>query len=97
MTELEMTKKIQDGVLKAVETSQEWTLGALKTTTSAFDGFQPNLSWLPFADKIPSPTATIDTTFAFAGKLLQAQHSFLAGLAGLATPATPPVVVAKKV
>ena len=37
MTAIEMTEKIQDGVIKAVETSQDWTLGALKSTASAFD------------------------------------------------------------
>ena len=30
MDALEMTEKVQDGVVKAVETTQNWTLGALR-------------------------------------------------------------------
>jgi hypothetical protein len=94
MTELELTKKVQDGVLKAVETSQKWTLGALRTTVSAFDGIQPKTSLVPFADQLPSPGVAIESTFAFAGRLLDAQHSFFSGLAGLAAA---PAGTAKKV
>jgi hypothetical protein len=89
-TALEITEKVQDGVLKAVETSQRWTLEALRTTTSAFDGVVPDTSKIPFADKLPSPAETIDLTFAFAGRLIEAQHAFVSSLVEISTaPASP--------
>ena len=74
MTAIEVTEKIQDGVLKAVETSQAWTLGALRSTSSAFDGIKPDPSLIPFADKVPTATETLDVAFGFWGKLLDAQQ-----------------------
>jgi hypothetical protein len=94
MTATELTEKVQDGVLKAVETSQRWTLQALRTTSSAFDGVLPDTSKIPFADKVPTPAETVDMTFAFTGRLLEAQHAFLSSLLELSAPAGTP---AKKV
>jgi hypothetical protein len=97
MTALQMTEKLQDGVLKAVETSQAWTLGALRSTSSAFDGIKPDPALIPFADKMPSATETLDAAFSFWGKLIDAQHSFLTGVVSIYTPPTTPVVSTKKV
>jgi hypothetical protein len=87
MNALEVTEKVQDGMLKAIETTQGWTLGALQSTSSAFDTFRPDPAKVPFADQLPTPAETVDTTFSFAGRLLEAQHSFLSGLAQLSMPA----------
>ncbi|HEY2565054.1 MAG TPA: hypothetical protein VGI44_15185 [Acidimicrobiales bacterium] len=95
MNALEMTEKVQDGMLKAIETTQGWTLGAMKSTSSAFDTFRPDPAKIPFADQLPTPTETVDTTFSFAERLLEAQHSFLRGLAEMSMPA-PTTTVAKK-
>jgi hypothetical protein len=92
-----MTEKIQGGVLKAVETSQSWTLGALRSTSSAFDGIKPDPSLIPFADKVPTPTETLDVAFGFWTKLLDAQHAFLAGVVDIYMPPATKVVAAKKV
>jgi hypothetical protein len=89
MTALEMTEKVQDGVMKVMETSQNWTLGALRSTTSAFDAMKPDPSRIPFADRLPSPTETVESTFSFAGRILEAQHAFLSGIVEMT--ATPPV------
>jgi hypothetical protein len=97
MNALEVTEKVQDGVIKAIETSQGWTLGALQSTSSAFDTFRPDLSSLPFADKMPTPGETVDATFSFAGRLLEAQHAFLSGLVSMAAPVPAPAAqMAKK-
>jgi hypothetical protein len=89
MTAVEMTEKVQDEVVKAVETSQRWTLEALRTTAAAFDGVMPDTSKIPFADKLPTPAETIDMTFAFTTRLLEAQHAFLSSLVEMsAAPAT---------
>jgi|HubBroStandDraft_6_1064221.scaffolds.fasta_scaffold1492111_1 hypothetical protein len=90
MTATELTEKVQDGVLKAVETSQRWTLQALRTTSSAFDGVLPDTSKIPFADKLPTPTETVDMTFAFTGRLLEAQHAFVSSLLELSDTARVP-------
>jgi hypothetical protein len=86
---LEITETIQDGMLKLVETSQRWTIGALKSTTGSFDAYTPDLSWIPFADRLPTPKETIDLSFGFAEKLLAAQHAFMSELAGLKPTAAP--------
>ena len=88
MTAIELTEKIQDGVLKAVGTSQAWTLGALRSTSSAFDALKLDPSTIPFSDKVPSATETLDVTFSFWGKLLDAQRSFLTGLVDVYAPTT---------
>ena len=96
MTALELTEKVQDGVIKVMETSQNWTLGDLKSSTSAFDSMKPDPSRIPFADRMPTPAETLDTTFSFASRILDAQHAFLTGLVELtATPATPAVTTKK--
>ncbi len=95
MTALEVTEKVQDGMLKAIETTQGWTLGALQSTSSAFDTFRPHPAKVPFADQLPTPAQTVEATFSFAGRLLEAQHSFLMGLAEMSMPA-PAATVTKK-
>jgi hypothetical protein len=100
-TAVEITEKIQGGVLKAVETSQAWTLGAMRSTSSAFDGIKPDPSLIPFADKVPTATETLDVAFGFWGKLLDAQHTFLAEMVDVYGPKAPAAkvttVTAKKV
>jgi hypothetical protein len=86
MNALEITEKVQGGVLKAVETSQAWTLGALRSTASAFDGIKPDPSLIPFADKVPTATETLNLAFGFFDKLAEAQHSFLTGVVEVYAP-----------
>jgi len=88
-TPIEITEKIQGGVLKAVETSQAWTVGALRSTSSALDGIKPDPSLIPFADKVPTASETLDMAFGFWGKLLNAQHAFLAEVVDLYAPKAP--------
>jgi hypothetical protein len=94
MTPLEMTEKVQDGVVKVVETTQGWTLGAMKSTAGAFDTFRPDLSRIPMMDKLPTPSETVESTFSFADKLLAAQHAFLSSWVEIAMPSEAPTAVA---
>jgi hypothetical protein len=96
VTAIEVTEKIQNGVLKAVETSQAWTLGAMKSTSSAFDSvaIKPDPTLVPFADKVPTAAETLDLAFGFWGKLLDAQHSFLSGVVDIYAPSAAKVVPA---
>ena len=52
---LDITTTLQDGVLKAVETSQRWTLGALRKTTEAMEGMIPETPKLPLFTACPRP------------------------------------------
>lgn len=99
MTALEITETIQNGVLKVVETSQAWTLGAVRSTTGAFDGMVPDTSWMPMADRLPTPKDAIDQTYTFAERMLEAQRSFLVDLVAImpGAPAPAPVPVKKTV
>ena len=96
MTALEMTEKVQDGVVKVVETTQNWTLGALKSTAGAVDTFRPDLSRIPMADQLPTPSETVESTFSFADKMLAAQHAFISGLVEISMPEPATTVVGKK-
>ena len=96
MTALELTEKVQDGVLKVLETGQNWTLGALRTTSSAFDTVKPDPSRIPFADQLPTPTETVESTFSFANRILAAQHAFVSGMVEITMPAPAVTVTPKK-
>jgi hypothetical protein len=96
MEVLEMTEKVQDGVVKVMETTQNWTLGALRSTSSAFDTFRPDTSRIPMMDKLPTPSETVESTFAFAEKMLAAQHAFVAGMVEISMPEPAATVVTKK-
>jgi hypothetical protein len=91
-TALEITNTVQDGVIKAVETSQRWTLGTVRKTAEAFDGFLPEAPKLPLVDRLPTPKQALDAGFNFAERLLAAQRSFVTEVASL-TSKTPPVIV----
>jgi hypothetical protein len=97
-TAIEWTEKVQGGVVKVVETSQNWTLGALRSTSSAFDTFRPDTARIPYIDKLPTPSETVESTFAFADKLLAAQHAFVASVVEITSPQpqTPVRVAAAK-
>jgi hypothetical protein len=82
-TALEFVQSLQDGVLKTVETSQRWRLGALKATTSAIEKVLPPAPPVPFAEYLPTPEDTVELTFGFAERLLAAQHSFATEVAEL--------------
>jgi hypothetical protein len=97
MDAMELTEKVQDGVVKVVETSQNWTLGALRSTSSTFDTFRPDTSLIPFADKVPTPAETIDSAFNFVDRLLLAQRAFVSSLVEVTAPKPTVKVTAKKV
>jgi hypothetical protein len=95
MNPMKTTEKLQDSTIKAVETSQRWTLGALRSITSAFDAATPDLSQSRLADRLPSVADTVEVTFTFAARLLEAQHAFVLGLLGLSGSQVAPVVAVK--
>jgi hypothetical protein len=79
-----------------VETTQGWTLGAMRSTSGAFDTFKPDLSRIPMADQMPTPSETVESTFSFAEKMLQAQHAFISSMVEITMPEETTKVVTKK-
>jgi hypothetical protein len=75
----------QDVVVKAVES---WASAVGKLPT-------PPLS-VPFSEEIPSPEEVLETSFQFAQKLLDAQHSFARDIVRAAAPAIPSAPVSAK-
>ena len=77
-------------------------MGAMRSTSSAFDGIKPDPALIPFADKVPTATETLDVDLRVRGKLLDAEHAFLAGMVDVYAPKAPvatvtPVATAKKI
>lgn len=95
-TALEITNSVQDGVVKAVETSQRWTLGATRKTADTFDGMIPDAPKLPLVDRLPSPQQAVDAGFGFVERILATQRAFASEMAALATRPAPAVPTAKK-
>jgi hypothetical protein len=75
-----LTESIQDGVLTAVETTQRWSVEAVKTVTSTFDRFAPPMPPLPFLDSVASPQESTKLGFDFAERLLHANRVFVGDL-----------------
>jgi hypothetical protein len=92
----ELTATVQDGIFKAIETSQRIALEAVGAAMSTLDGFIPETPAMPFAGKLGTPKEAIDSSFGFAERLLASQKSFLKEIATLTAPATPVAAAAKK-
>jgi hypothetical protein len=84
MTTIEITETLQDGVLKAVETTQRLTLEALGAGVSSLDGLLPARPSMPFAPPMITPEEALAATFRFAESLLASQKAFLTELVALA-------------
>ncbi len=84
MTATEITETLQDGILKAVETTQRLTLEAFSAGMSSLDGVLPVRPAMPFATAFASPEQTIAASFRFADLLMASQKSFLTELAAIA-------------
>ena len=95
-TATEIAETVQDGILKAIETSQRLTLEAFSAFASTVDGMVPERPVLPFATAFATPQEAIDTGFRFAERLLVSQKSFFSQVAAIAMPAEAAVPAPKK-
>jgi hypothetical protein len=86
-TPTELAQSIEDGVLKAVETIQQWTLEAIRATTSVIERLAPEVPNLPATRYVPSPQDTVTLGFDFAERLLAARRAFATEFAELLNPA----------
>jgi len=86
-TATEIADTVQSGILKAIETSQQLTLDALRAATSTIDGILPAKFGVPFAPSAQRRQEAIDAGFGFAEKILNSQKAFLSELVTVTTPA----------
>lgn len=88
----EITESLQDGFIKALETSQRLTLEAFGAGMSSLKEVLPTARpAVPFAAALVTPEDAINSTFRFAELLLESQKSFLTEMVELAEPITTPV------
>jgi hypothetical protein len=94
-TATDIAETVQDSVLKALETTQHWTLEAARAVASTVDSLVPNRPTVPFADRLPEPHEAVASTFNFAEKVLATNRTFLTELASIGIPAGRPAAVKK--
>ncbi len=87
----EITESLQDGLIKALETSQRLTLEAFGAGVSSLKEVMPTGPVMPFATTMVTPEEAVNSTFRFAELLLESQKSFVAELVALAQPIATPV------
>ena len=73
----EITDATQTQVIKGIEDSQKAILEAVTTWAKSVEQAvpaMPAIPALPFAENLPNPQELVESSFAFAGKLLAVQH-----------------------
>jgi len=88
-TVTDISGTVQDGIMKVVETGQRLTLEAMGAFVSTVDGLVPERPKMPFASAVFTPKEALDTSFAFAERIMKSQKAFLSEIVGLVEPATP--------
>lgn len=85
----EKTNAIEDQVLETVKQGQDAILKAVRTWAEAAENLLPDLptlSDLPMADQLPTVSEIVDSSFAFADKLIASQREFAAAVLAAAKP-----------
>jgi len=85
---MEITETLQDGFIKALETTQRLTLEAVGAGMSSLKQVLPNVPAVPFAPNMVTPEEAINSTFRFAELFFESQKSFITELVELAEPIT---------
>jgi len=80
---IEMVREAQKQALATLEQFQQVSLKAAEAAAS----FVPEEPWPGFSNVIPKPTALVEATFGFFGKVLESQKAYALRLADLATKA----------
>ena len=94
MSILENISNVEDQAIDGVKQAQDAALKVTKTIVDSVAGYVPDYD-LPFGDRLPSASQTVDNVFDFLGELLTVNRAFahqvidaLAPLTGEAKPAT---------
>jgi len=88
-TILDTVTQAEDKVLETIGSVQEPVVEYVKKAVDYVNGVLPeDRPTLPFADQLPSAAEIVDTQFAFATKLLKAQHDFAKAIVEATAPLT---------
>jgi hypothetical protein len=85
---LELSKTYQDQVLSLMEQSQKLAVESVSAWTKAVQPLAKNAPAAPVAG-LPTPKEIVDNQYAFAAKLLEAQHEYLSAVLTAAAPVLP--------
>ncbi len=98
MNATEATAAAQEQALSAVRATQETIVTFLKPFASLAEPMFDAANGLPFADRLPTPSAAVEQWYGFAADALAAQREFSLSLIGLlpGTPAPAPAPRATK-
>jgi hypothetical protein len=83
---MEITETLQDGLIKALETTQRLTLEAVGAGMSSLKQVLPSIPAVPFAPNVVTPEEAISSTLRFAELCFESQKSFITELVGLTEP-----------
>jgi hypothetical protein len=85
-TATDMFTGLEEQVLETVKQGQEAIVKAVRTWADASKNLIPDLPPLPFADQIPNVSELVESSFAFADKLIASQREFAAAILDAAKP-----------
>jgi hypothetical protein len=83
--------------LDLMKRGQEAAISAVATVSDMASAFVPNLEGqLPYSDSIPAPKDVAATSFALAGKFLDAQRDYVLALYEAVSPVTERILASPK-
>jgi len=85
-TATEMITSLEDQILDTVKQGQEAIVKAVRTWADASKNLIPDLPPLPFSDQLPNVSEIVETSFAFADKLIASQREFASAILEAAKP-----------
>jgi len=89
-TVTEYTQAAQEQTLKALRQGQQAVVEVGRAWANTVEHALPDTTpALPFADKLPTPKALVETSFRFAEELLKAQREFAENIVAAAAPVLP--------
>jgi hypothetical protein len=92
---LELSKTYQEQVLSLIEQSQKLAVESVSAWTKAVQPLAKNAPAAPIAG-VPSPKEIVDNQYAFAAKLLDAQHEYFTAVLTAAAPVLPKTAPASR-
>ncbi len=85
----------QEKVLEAIVNVQEPVVTYVRKAVDYVEASVPDLPTRDLGEKLPTMKQIVDNQFVFAGRLLEANHKFVAELLDVTKPVTEKVVVQK--
>jgi hypothetical protein len=95
-TYLDLSKTYQEQLLGMIEQSQKLTVDSVSAWAKAAQPLAKAAPVTPAVPGVVSPRELIDNSYAFATKLLHAQHEYMSAVLAAAEPAVPKATPAAK-